>query len=98
MTCSSLNPEDEGIRAIWSTVLEHREKAIDSGELEKKRRRQAVDWMWSLVEEGLKTRFYQQPEIESRLGEIIRHVAAGEMAPTVAADELLFSLDNNKTV
>ena len=54
--------------------------------------------MWSLVEEGLKTRFYKHPEIRSRLGEITRHVAAGEMSPTVAADELLFSLDNKETV
>ena len=60
--------------------------------------RQAVDWMWSLVEEGLKARFYEHPEIKSRLRGITRHVAAGEMAPTVAADELLFSLDNKGTV
>jgi LAO/AO transport system kinase len=98
LTCSSLNPEDAGIKAIWSTVLEHREAIRNSGELDAKRRRQAVDWMWSLVEEGLKMRFYKHPEIKSRLGKITRHVAAGEMAPTVAADELLFSLDNKETV
>ena len=98
LTCSSLNPEDGGIKTIWSTVLEHRQIISSSGELDAKRRRQAVDWMWSLVEEGLKTRFYKHPEIKTRLGEITRHVAAGEMAPTVAADELLFSLDNKETV
>jgi LAO/AO transport system kinase len=98
LTCSSLNPEDDGIKAIWSTVLEHRETIGNSGELDAKRRRQAVDWMWSLVEDGLKTRFYKHPEIKSRLEEITRHVAAGDMAPTVAADQLLFSLDNKETV
>ena len=98
MTCSSLNPEDDGIKAIWSTVLEHRKTIGNSGELDAKRRRQAVDWMWSLVEDGLKTRFYKHPEIKSRLEEITRHVAAGDMAPTVAADQLLFSLDNKETV
>jgi GTPase len=98
LTCSSLDPEDEGIQAIWSAVLEHRTTVSSSGELDNKRRRQAVDWMWSLVEEGLKTRFYKHPEIASRLGEITRQVAAGELAPTVAADKLLFSLDNKETV
>jgi LAO/AO transport system kinase len=57
-----------------------------------------MDWMWSLVEEGLKMRFYKHPEIKSRLGQITRNVAAGEMAPMAAADELLFSLDNKDTV
>lgn len=98
LTCSSLNPEDDGIKTIWSTVLEHRETVSKTGELESKRRSQAVDWMWSLVEEGLKTRFYKHPEIMSRLEKITRHVAAGELAPTVAADELLFSLDNKGAV
>jgi LAO/AO transport system kinase len=98
LTCSSLDPEDGGMKAIWSAVLEHREIFKHSGELQRKRRQQAVDWMWFLVEEGLKAQFYKHPEITSRLGEITRHVAAGEMAPTVAADELLFSLDNKEAV
>jgi len=98
LTCSSLNPADDSIKTIWSAVLEHRETIINSGELDSKRRRQAVDWMWSLVEEGLKMRFYKQPEIASRLEDITRRVAVGEMAPTVAADELLFSLDNKEAV
>jgi len=98
LTCSSLDPEDDGMKAIWSAVLEHREIFSHSGELYRKRRQQAVDWMWSLVEEGLKVQLYQYPEITSRLGEITRHVAAGEMAPTAAAEELLFSLDNKETV
>ena len=71
---------------------------IHNGELERKRRRQAVDWMWSLVEDGLKARFHRHPEVKSRLKEIILRVTSGEMAPTVAADELLFSLDKKETV
>jgi LAO/AO transport system kinase len=98
LTCSSLDPEDEGIKTVWSTVLRHRETMIHNGELERKRRRQAVDWMWSLVEDGLKARFHRHPEVKSRLKEIILRVTSGEMAPTVAADELLFSLDKKETV
>jgi len=98
LTCSSLNPEDAGIQAIWTAVLEHREAVLKTGELESRRRGQAVDWMWSLVEEGLKMRFYNHPEIQSRLEEITRQVTSGKMAPTAAADDLLFSLDNKDTV
>jgi LAO/AO transport system kinase len=47
LTCSAL--EMIGIEEIWQTVLEHREKFMETGELEANRRKQAVDWMWSLV-------------------------------------------------
>jgi len=98
LTCSSLDPDDAGIKAIWSAVQEHRRILLESGELNRKRCRQAVDWMWSLVEEGLKERFYRIPEIKLRLPKITRQVEAGDVSPTIAADELLFSLDNTKSV
>ncbi len=98
MTCSSLNTQDPGIQAIWSAVLEHRAIALKNGELHQKRCRQAVDWMWSLVEEGLKERFYKIPDVQKQLPETIRQVEKGDKSATIAADELLFSLDNNRPV
>ncbi len=94
MTCSSLDTEDPGLQAIWSAVLEHRAIALKNGELHQKRCRQSVDWMWSLVEEGLKERFYKIPDIQLQLPATIRQVEKGEKSATIAADELLFSLDN----
>jgi len=98
MACSSLDTEDPGIQAIWTAVLEYRTKALKNGELHQKRCRQAVDWMWSLVEEGLKERFYKIPDIQRQLPQIIHQVEKGEKSATIAADELLFSLDNNGSV
>jgi len=98
MTCSSLHPDDKGIQDIWAAVLAHRESTLKNGELNQKRCRQAVDWMWSLVEEGLKERFYKIPEIRLQLPKIIRQVEKGDLSPTIAADKLLFSLDKKVTV
>ena len=94
VTCSSLNAANAGIRKIWDTVLDHRRRFISSGTLANKRRQQALDWMFSLLEEGIKHRFYHNPKIAERLPRIVRSVEKGELAPTAAADELLFSLDN----
>ncbi len=91
LTCSAL--EMAGIEEIWRTVLDHHKRLLDSGELEHKRRSQAVDWMWSLVEQGLKERFYRNPEIKKQLNQITRSVENGTTAPTLAAGELLFLLD-----
>jgi LAO/AO transport system kinase len=92
LTCSAR--EMTGIETIWKTVLQHREVLSQSRELEQKRRQQAVDWMWSLIDEGLKERFAHQLDIKKQLPRILREVERGGLAPTTAADKLLFLLDN----
>jgi LAO/AO transport system kinase len=96
LTCSAL--EMTGIAEIWQKVMKFHKKFSASAELEDKRQKQALDWLWSLVEDGLKERFYTHPEIKKRLDQITRAVANGETAPTLAADKLLFFLDNRRMV
>jgi LAO/AO transport system kinase len=96
LTCSAL--EMTGIAEIWQTVMKFHQKFSKSGELADKRQKQALDWLWSLVEDGLKERFYTHPDIKKRLDQITRAVANGETAPTLAADKLLFFLDNRRSV
>ncbi len=96
LTCSAL--EMTGIAEIWQTVLKFHKKFSSSGELAHKRQSQALDWLWSLIEDGLKDRFHNNPEIKRRLVQITRAVADGKTAPTHAADKLLFFLDNQRLV
>lgn len=93
LTCSA--QETVGIDDIWATVTDHRTRLSASGELESKRKRQALDWMWALVEEGLKDRFYNKSEIQNRLPRLIGDVEKGVIAPTAAAMELLGNLDTS---
>jgi LAO/AO transport system kinase len=85
--CSAL--EMTGIDEIWEMVKKHRKILMTAGELDEKRRQQALDWMWSLVDEGLKDRFYQNPLVRRRLSHIIRKVENGTVSSSVAASELL---------
>ncbi len=98
MTCSSLEENRVGIQELWKMILTHREKLMASGELQAKRRKQALDWMWSLVDEGLKTRFYNHPAVKDKLSGFSREVEKGLLAPTIAASELLFLLDKEDAV
>lgn len=93
LVCSAV--EKTGIHEIWQTVLDHRKKFTDTGELEHKRRKQALDWLWSLIEEGLRNRFNQNPDVKKRLPQITHAVEKGIIAPTTAAEELLFFLDKD---
>ncbi|MDI6687137.1 MAG: methylmalonyl Co-A mutase-associated GTPase MeaB [Desulfobacterales bacterium] len=87
LTCSAL--EITGIEDIWKTVLDHRQRLTATGELESKRKKQAVDWLWSLLDEGLKERFYNNPDVKRMLPKMKREVEKGLIAPTNAAQKLL---------
>ena len=92
LTCSALEMID--IDVIWENVLKHHRTFTQTGELKANRKKQAVDWMWSLVKDGLKDRFYQHPEVKKILPETIKEVENGTIASTVAASRLLYLLDN----
>ena len=87
LTCSAVTLD--GIDEIWQTILDHRKKLESSGELADKRRKQALDWMWALVEEGLRDRFYRNSDVEKSLPQIIKAIEKGKTAPTIAAYTLL---------
>jgi LAO/AO transport system kinase len=87
LTCSALTMQ--GIDTVWETVLDHRAKLSGTGELQAKRRNQAVDWMWTIVEEGLREQFHAHAGVRERLPDVLAKVARGELAPGAAARELL---------
>ena len=87
LTCSAVTLA--GIKEIWQTIVDHNKKFERSGELSMKRRKQSLDWLWALVEEGLLDRFYRNPDVEKSLTAIVKAVEEGETAPTAAAHRLL---------
>ena len=87
LTCSAL--ENKGIKTIWKTILEHREKLTDSGEMENKRKTQALDWMAFLLDEGLRQWFYTNPHVRQALPTLRKNVEDKIISPTAAADALL---------
>ncbi|MFN3883969.1 MAG: methylmalonyl Co-A mutase-associated GTPase MeaB [Rhodocyclaceae bacterium] len=78
-----------GIEAVWEVLQEYRQIMTASGELAEKRRHQAREWMWQLIDAGLRQRFREHPAVRSSLPELTRAVETGETTPTVAAQRLL---------
>ncbi len=94
LVCSALTMT--GIDRIWDTVIDHRKRLTASGELDIKRKKQALDWMWTILEEGLLIRFKQDERIKNKLSKMIGAVETGNMAPTAAAMELLSLFDDSR--
>lgn len=96
MTCSAL--KRTGLTEIWETVAEHRTALQAAGEFEFKRKKQAQDWMYFLLEEGLKSWFYSHPDIERNLPRLIAAIEQQEISPTSAASQLLNYLRQSGSV
>lgn len=78
-----------GIEAFWGEIERYRKAMNESGGLEAKRKRQAVDWMWTLIDGELRNRFRHHPQVKHDLEQVSRAVTAGSMTPAAAAHRLL---------
>ena len=87
MTCSSVL--DRGTLPVWETVLDHRAKVKKTGEFDQRRKHQALEWMWTLVNEGLKQRFKDNAKIKEQIPVVSRQVENDEISPSAAAETLL---------
>ncbi len=62
--------EGNGLDTFWDTVLKHREVLTEAGQFEENRRRQQVDWTWTMVHDQLlrrsrRTRGSRRSEVTS---------------------------------
>jgi LAO/AO transport system kinase len=87
VTCSGRT--GAGLEEIWRLVCEHHELLSGSGELERRRHRQLLSWMWSLVDEGLRAAVREHPEIAKILTDLEHNVLQGRTTPTAAAEKIL---------
>ncbi len=87
VTCSALT--GEGVPQIWKEIQRFKEIMQNSGEFEKRRSEQNLEWMFTLLEESIKQKFYSHPKVRTALSSLREKVKKGKLLPTKAADELL---------
>jgi LAO/AO transport system kinase len=87
VTASALT--GDGIDGFWEMVQEHREALSSSGDLEARRRDQALAWLWRLLDDGLQNAFRVHEGVARQLPDLERAVRSRETAPLKAARALL---------
>jgi GTPase len=87
LTCSGLT--GDGLDEFWKQVELHRTTGEASSEREERRRSQRLEWMRSMLREQLVSRFEADPAVAVRRAEVEAAVLAGEIAPSVAVEQLL---------
>ena len=87
LTCSSVT--EGGTANVWRTVEDHRRIMNETGEFGQRRRQQALDWMWTMVEDGLKQRLYENEKVKRKIPKISEKVEKELISPSAAAEEIL---------
>jgi LAO/AO transport system kinase len=79
----------EGMVEFWGEIERYRDVMTKTGELEEKRKKQALNWMWNMIESGLHYLFRSHPAVHAALPVLSRSVAEGLSTPGAAAQKLL---------
>ena len=92
LTCSAL--EKTGIEQVWDTVLEHNDVFRKSGELDKRRHKQSIEWMWTIIEDGIKQHFTNLPEVKEMISDLTYEIQNDKQTPANAAKKVLALITN----
>ena len=87
LTCSGL--EGRGVDDVWAAVERYRAAMTVTGELDAKRARQQIDWMWAMVNERLLGLVAADPEVQHLADGLVAQVGDGTVSATAAADTIV---------
>ncbi|MBU1099374.1 MAG: methylmalonyl Co-A mutase-associated GTPase MeaB [Bacteroidetes bacterium] len=78
-----------GISDIWNVIKKHEEITLKNGVFEDRRKNQALEWVFKIIEDHLKENFFNDSKIIAELPNIKRETYLGKILPTHAAEKLL---------
>jgi LAO/AO transport system kinase len=78
-----------GIDAFWKRASELNAARRADGRFAERRREQALNWMWELVNANLLAEFRRHPAVSAALPETVAAVTRSQLAPASAARALL---------
>lgn len=81
--------QGQGIADFWERVQAFHQMQNQHGLLAQRRQQQAMAWMWERIDSGLKQAFEQHPHVQTLLPQMLEAVAAGHIAASTAARQLL---------
>lgn len=81
--------EKTGIKEVWQLIEEYEQLVKETGHFSQKRQNQNKFWLLQTINEHLKNRFYQDPEIKKLLPKQLEAIEKNETTPFEAAALLL---------
>jgi LAO/AO transport system kinase len=94
LTCSGLT--GEGVEQVWLEVQRHREVMDKAGELQARRSRQRVDWMWSMVNDHVLGRLRSSAAAQAAAAQVEPALRAGELTTSLAAQRIIEAFESEQ--
>ena len=91
-TCSAVS--GQGVPEAWATIEAFRQRLTDTGSFEAQRRAQTLQWMRSMLDEHLRSRFQAHAGVRAALPQVERDVTEGTLPPTAAVKRLIRIFEN----
>ena len=82
----------DGLDTLWAKIEDHCARHEAKGLIADKRHRQDVKWRWAMGEDRLKAKLRNDPALKAATPALEAAVAAGTLAPTLAADDIAQAL------
>lgn len=92
LTCSGLT--GDGVEQLWAEVQRHHGVMEEAGEIQARRARQQVDWMWSMVNEHLLSRLQSSEAVRQIADRVQDDVRTAKTTASLAAAEILKAFDS----
>lgn len=87
MTCSAL--KNQGIQEIWETIGMFKSTMIENGQFELTRNEQSKFWLNESIKAELRNRFFNDPNMQSKIESMESDVINGKISPFRAANDLM---------
>ena len=81
--------QGEGLEAFWAEVQRYQHMQGGNGAIARRRREQAVTWLWERINAGLLRAFRDHPQVAQQLAASTQAVADGSLVASIAAQRLL---------
>ncbi len=85
----------EGLAEFWQQVEEFHRLRRASGEFASRRQKQALSWLWDIIDARLMADFREHPAVRAALPQTLAEVSAGRMASSSGARALLQKFENS---
>lgn len=86
-TCSALT--GEGIPETWELIKNFEKQTKNSGVFEERRKNQALEWVYAMIENYLKESFYNNKDVREQFPRLKQAILEETLLPTAAAEQLL---------
>lgn len=80
--------EKKGFAEVWETVLLHNKKFKESGELQQKRQKQSIAWMWNLLDDKFTNHIFTIPEVKDSVQNMTNAIDQNKISAEEASDHI----------